>query len=57
MSNEGLKDNAVSIAYQRAMTARTPCERVFALDGDHSPFLGMPEALADVLEEVARIEG
>jgi len=39
------------------MTARTPCERVFALDGDHSPFLGMPEALADVLEEVARIEG
>jgi pimeloyl-ACP methyl ester carboxylesterase len=51
---EGLRDNAVSIAYQRAMTGRTPCERVFTLDCDHSPFLSKPEALADILDEVAR---
>jgi pimeloyl-ACP methyl ester carboxylesterase len=54
---EGLQDNAVSIAYQRAMTGRTPCERVFTLDCDHSPFLSMPTALADILDEVARAKG
>ena len=54
---EGLRDNAVSIAYQRAMTGRTPCERVFTLDCDHSPFLSEPEALADILDEVARSSG
>jgi pimeloyl-ACP methyl ester carboxylesterase len=51
---EGLRDNAVSIVYQRAMTGRTPCERVFTLDCDHSPFLSAPAALADILDEVAR---
>jgi pimeloyl-ACP methyl ester carboxylesterase len=50
---EGLRDNAVSIAYQRAMTGRTACQRVFALDCDHSPFLSEPAALADILDEVA----
>jgi hypothetical protein len=47
----------VSIAYQRAMTGRTPCKRVFTLDCDHSPFLSEPEALADILDEVARSSG
>ena len=51
---EGLQDNAVSIAYQRAMTARTPCERVFSLDCDHSPFLSAPNELADILCKVAQ---
>ncbi len=51
---EGLRDQAVSIVYQRAMTEATPCERVFALDGDHSPFLSAPRALADILQEVAQ---
>ena len=51
---EGLQDNAVSIAYQRAMTGHTRCNRVFTLDCDHSPFLSMPEALADILDDVAR---
>ncbi|GLK56829.1 pimeloyl-ACP methyl ester carboxylesterase [Methylopila capsulata] len=49
----GLKDNAVSLAYQDAMLGNTPCERVFDLDGDHSPFLSAPEMLAAVLEQVA----
>lgn len=51
---EGLNDNAVSPAYQRAMTQRTPCEQVFTLEGDHSPFLYAPQRLADILMEVAR---
>ena len=54
---EGLRDNAVSIAYQRAMTGRTPCERVFTLDCDHSPFVSTPEALADILNDVTRTRG
>jgi pimeloyl-ACP methyl ester carboxylesterase len=54
---EGLQDNAVSITYQRAMTSRMSCERVFTLDCDHSPFLSMPDALADILDEVARAKG
>lgn len=49
----GLKDNAVSPAYQDAMLENTPCERVFDLDGDHSPFLSAPHALATVLQQVA----
>ncbi|QIB35353.1 alpha/beta fold hydrolase [Ancylobacter pratisalsi] len=51
---EGLKDNAVSLAYQRSMADYTACEEVFSLDGDHSPFLSAPQTLADRLEEVAR---
>lgn len=37
---EGLQDNAVSIGYQRAMTGRMPCERVFTLDCDPRRRLG-----------------
>lgn len=51
---EGLQDNAVSPAYQRAMTLRTPCEEVFTLEGDHSPFLYAAQRLADILDAVAR---
>lgn len=51
---EGLNDNAVSLAYQRAMTEHTPCERVFTLEGDHSPFLYAAGRLAGMLDEVAR---
>lgn len=50
---EGTRDNAVSLAYQRAMTAATPCEAVFTLEGDHSPFLSAPAELAGLLETVA----
>ena len=49
----GLRDNAVSLAYQDAMLANTPCERVFDIDGDHSPFLSAPSTLAAILEQVA----
>ena len=50
---EGLADNAVSPAYQRAMTLRTPCEEVFTLEGDHSPFLYAAQRLADILDGIA----
>ncbi|MBS7545863.1 alpha/beta fold hydrolase [Ancylobacter oerskovii] len=54
---EGTADRAVSLAYQRAMTAETPCEEVFTLDGDHSPFFSAPAALAGLLDDVARRVG
>jgi pimeloyl-ACP methyl ester carboxylesterase len=50
---EGLADNAVSIAYQRAMTQRTLCERIFTLEGDHSPFLSAPDRLTGILHDIA----
>jgi pimeloyl-ACP methyl ester carboxylesterase len=46
---ETLRDNAVPIALQRDMYTRTPCEQVFTLDSDHSPFLSHPQALASHL--------
>jgi pimeloyl-ACP methyl ester carboxylesterase len=54
---EGLRDNAVSIAYQRAMTSRMPCERVYTLDCDHSPFFSETISLVEILDEVARMKG
>ena len=49
---EGTRDKAIPLAYQRAMTTETPCEAVFTLEGDHSPFLSAPEALAGLLDTV-----
>jgi pimeloyl-ACP methyl ester carboxylesterase len=50
---EALQDRAVAPTYQRIMVSRLPCERVFSLDCDHSPFLSQPAALRDILDEVA----
>jgi len=49
---KGLDDRAVSPTYQDLMVARTPCEAVFALDTDHSPFLSAPAELAAVLDDI-----
>jgi pimeloyl-ACP methyl ester carboxylesterase len=49
---EGLDDHAVALAYQRLMTERTPCEIVYSLDTDHSPFLSAPRKLLGVLEDI-----
>jgi pimeloyl-ACP methyl ester carboxylesterase len=51
---EGLQDRAVSMLYQHAMTENMPCERVYTLDCDHSPFLSAHTQLADILEAVAQ---
>jgi pimeloyl-ACP methyl ester carboxylesterase len=47
------QDRAIDLATQRAMHARMPCT-VHALDASHSPFLSMPERLAEVFEAIAR---
>lgn len=46
---ECLHDNAISIAMQRRLQAALPCQRVFRLDTDHSPFFSAPDALAEAL--------
>jgi pimeloyl-ACP methyl ester carboxylesterase len=43
---ECTRDRAVSIASQRAMVERLPCERVITMETDHSPFFSAPEPLA-----------
>lgn len=48
------RDRAVSPAFQRAMYTALPCERVFTIRSDHSPFFSRPAALVRILERVAR---
>jgi pimeloyl-ACP methyl ester carboxylesterase len=50
---ECLHDRTIPIQDQRRMQALQPCEKVIALDADHSPFLSAPDALADALLELA----
>lgn len=47
------RDNAIPIDMQRAMIAAQPCDRVFTIDTDHSPFYSAPEELARDLLELA----
>jgi pimeloyl-ACP methyl ester carboxylesterase len=42
-------DRTVSLAAQRRMRSVLPCEPVFTLNGDHSPFLSAPQELARIL--------
>jgi pimeloyl-ACP methyl ester carboxylesterase len=42
-------DRVISPAAQRRMQAALPCEPVFTLETDHSPFLSQPAALARIL--------
>ena len=46
---ECLRDRAIPIALQRRMQADWPCQRVLALDTDHSPFFSRPDELAALL--------
>ena len=46
-------DRALRLPTQRQMQAALPCDPVITLDSDHSPFLHMPEAVADALESIA----
>lgn len=45
-------DRTIPIASQRMMQELTPGARVVTLEADHSPFLSMPDELAEVLLEV-----
>jgi pimeloyl-ACP methyl ester carboxylesterase len=46
-------DNALPIASQRAMQAHMSFDRIETLDSDHSPFLCMPNVLADTVARIA----
>lgn len=46
---EATDDLVISLEMQREMHAALPCERVIALDSDHSPFYSMPSELAQAL--------
>jgi pimeloyl-ACP methyl ester carboxylesterase len=50
---ECTRDRAIGIEKQRVMHALRPCEQVFTLDTDHSPFLSTPRELADCLLAIA----
>lgn len=43
------QDRALSVQFQDRMIERQPCERVVTLESSHSPFLSMPQQLADAL--------
>ena len=42
-------DRVISLAAQRRMREALPCDPVFTLETDHSPFLSQPDALARIL--------
>jgi hypothetical protein len=48
-----LRDQAITPAAQASMYNALPCERVFALDTDHSPFFSWPLRLASDLVQIA----
>jgi pimeloyl-ACP methyl ester carboxylesterase len=47
------RDRAMTLAMQRNMQAASPCDQVFALDTDHSPFFSRPDELAQMLDGLA----
>jgi pimeloyl-ACP methyl ester carboxylesterase len=48
------RDRAVTPSFQRAMYTALPCERVFEIRSDHSPFFSRPAALVRILGSIAR---
>ena len=49
---ECVQDKAIPLALQRLMQETFPCEPVFTLDTDHSPFYSTPDQLADCLHRI-----
>ena len=47
-----LQDRALSIGMQDQMVTRQPCDRVATLDASHSPFLSVPDRLAEAILDV-----
>lgn len=46
---ECTEDRAISLAAQRAMYTRLPCQRIYSMTSSHSPFLSAPEELSQHL--------
>lgn len=51
---ECTEDRTIPISDQRQMQALQPCASVTTLAADHSPFLSMPQELADALVHIAK---
>ncbi len=49
---ECTRDRTISLTAQRRMQAALPCDPVYTLDSDHSPFYSCPRPLADLLGQV-----
>lgn len=50
---ETTEDNAVPIEVQRRMQSALPCDPVFTLEADHSPFYSDPVGLAEALHAIS----
>lgn len=50
---ECLQDKTITIEYQQMMYTNLPCEKVFTLDTDHSPFLSKPKELTSILDSIS----
>jgi pimeloyl-ACP methyl ester carboxylesterase len=48
------RDRALTYGFQQAMVAALPCEKVFTINSDHSPFFSRPAALLRALGTIAR---
>jgi len=49
---ECVDDGAINIELQRDMIEKSPCDIVCSLPASHSPFLSMPGALAEMLDDI-----
>lgn len=49
---ETLQDRALPTTLQRKMREALPCQTVFSIDTDHSPFFSAPEKLAEHLHAI-----
>lgn len=49
-------DRTITLRLQRAMQRPSPCQEVFSLDADHSPFFSAPRALVDILDRLAPVQ-
>ncbi|MBU6420158.1 MAG: alpha/beta fold hydrolase [Proteobacteria bacterium] len=47
-------DRAVSVLYQRQMLENSPCDKIYNLDTDHSPFLSAQVPLLGILNEIIK---
>jgi hypothetical protein len=50
-----LQDRALPVSLQRKMIVDSPCQHVFELNSDHSPFFSQPRQLAECLLRVALV--
>lgn len=52
---ECLQDRAISIQNQKRMYEAIPCNQVFTIDTDHSPFYSVPQQLASTLLTISQV--